>query len=201
MGSAFIEINSSTGIPSINIGRLTLFCLPLIKMVMYSSFLRFLFAFSWAVSFRLIFGMIQTRNTNKDAPDWRKWISAIDLGVGVCVPSEAGAGTSDAASGNYTYTINGFGTGDKVDFPAGNEVSVINNRFTDGMVELIYALAGRPCHDIDFALFDKDNRHALLDWNGFQWWQHGVRCFPLRLQTRQPALHADQDSAHRAAIG
>ena len=42
---------------------------------------------------------------------------------------------------------------------------------------------------------------SMCDWNGFQWRRHGVRCFPLRLQTRQPVLHADQDSAHRAVIG
>src|SRR6266567_2547108 len=35
MGSAFLAMHSSTGTPSINCGRGTRFCLPLIKVVMY----------------------------------------------------------------------------------------------------------------------------------------------------------------------
>ena len=46
-------MNSSIGIPSMVGGRLTRFCLPFMKRVMYSNFRRILFSFSWAVSFRL----------------------------------------------------------------------------------------------------------------------------------------------------
>ncbi len=58
MGSAFLRMYSSTSIPSMVGGRLTRFCFPLIKMVMYSFCRRFLSAFSAAVSFRLRFVMV-----------------------------------------------------------------------------------------------------------------------------------------------
>jgi hypothetical protein len=58
MGSAFLRMNSSTSIPSMVGGRLTRFCFPLIKMVMYSFCRRFFSAFSAAVSFRLRFAMM-----------------------------------------------------------------------------------------------------------------------------------------------
>jgi len=60
MGSAFLRMNSSTSMPSMVGGRLTRFCFPLMKMVMYSFCRRFLSAFSAAVSFRLRFAMIDT---------------------------------------------------------------------------------------------------------------------------------------------
>src|SRR4051794_39982004 len=37
MGSAFLAMNSSTGMPSINCGRGTRFCLPLMKTIMFVS--------------------------------------------------------------------------------------------------------------------------------------------------------------------
>ena len=58
MGSAFLRMNSSTSIPSMVGGRLTRFCFPLIKMVMYSFCRRFFSAFSAALSFRLRFAMM-----------------------------------------------------------------------------------------------------------------------------------------------
>ena len=45
IGSAFLRMNSSTSIPSIVGGRLTRFCLPFMKTVMYSSRRFFLAAF------------------------------------------------------------------------------------------------------------------------------------------------------------
>ena len=60
MGSAFLRINSSTSIPSMVGGRLTRFCFPLIKMVIYSFRRRFFSAFSAAVSFLLRLAMINT---------------------------------------------------------------------------------------------------------------------------------------------
>jgi len=63
----------------------------------------------------------------------------------------SGAGSSSAAGadqtftlalGNYTHSISGFAAGDKLDFPAGNVLSVVNESFADGQVELSYASAG-----------------------------------------------------------
>lgn len=47
------------------------------------------------------------------------------------------------AAGNYTYTIAGFGTGDVLDFPAGNNPAVNNSSLTDGIVELQWASSGQ----------------------------------------------------------
>jgi hypothetical protein len=47
-----------------------------------------------------------------------------------------------AAGSSYTYTISGFGTGDKLVFPAGNTPTVNNISFTDGIVDVQYALNG-----------------------------------------------------------
>ena len=58
MGSAFFRMNSSTSIPSMVAGRLTRFCFPLMKMVMYSFYQRFFSLFSAAVSLRLRFAVI-----------------------------------------------------------------------------------------------------------------------------------------------
>ena len=62
------------------------------------------------------------------------------------------AGTSDAstavrsyvfAAGTYTYTIAGFGAGDKLTFPAGVAPTVLNTSFTDGNVTVQWALNGQ----------------------------------------------------------
>jgi hypothetical protein len=57
IGSAFLRMNSSTGNPSIVGGRLTRFCFPFMKMVMYSRRLRLFSAFSADVSFRFRFAI------------------------------------------------------------------------------------------------------------------------------------------------
>ena len=63
----------------------------------------------------------------------------------------SGAGSSSAAGanqtfilalGNYTHSISGFAAGDKLDFPADNVLSVADDSFTDGQVDLIYSSAG-----------------------------------------------------------
>jgi len=61
IGSAFLRINSSGSISSMVDGRLTRFCFPLTKMVMYSFRLLFFSAFSAAVSFRLGFAIKRGR--------------------------------------------------------------------------------------------------------------------------------------------
>ena len=93
--------------------------------------------------------------------------------------SVSGTGTGSAASGNviftiaagnYTYTINGFGTGDKLKFPVGNYASIGNSSFTDGIVELTYAWAGQvtTIHLTgltaaqDGAIFDVDSFNTLF---------------------------------------
>jgi len=59
MGSAFLAMNSSTGMPSINGGRGTRFCLPLMKIIMYFLLRSRRARFSAAV--RLRFGLAPAR--------------------------------------------------------------------------------------------------------------------------------------------
>ncbi len=57
------------------------------------------------------------------------------------------ASTADNAytfeAGNYDFTIAGFGAGDKLDFPDGQAATVSNTSFTDGIVDLSWALSGQ----------------------------------------------------------
>lgn len=75
--------------------------------------------------------------------------------TGFVIPTEAvavtAAGTDDASAadvtytvtpGNYTYTIAGFGTGDKIDFPAETDPTVLNTDFADGVVDILWENAG-----------------------------------------------------------
>lgn len=62
--------------------------------------------------------------------------SHIDAGNTVNTTYNITAGT------NYTYTISGFGSGDKLVFPAGNTPSVVNDDWADGIVDLTYASNG-----------------------------------------------------------
>lgn len=56
----------------------------------------------------------------------------------------AAVDTYTVAAGNYAYTISGgFAAGDKIDFPNDVPASVINNSFTDDLVELQYAFNGQ----------------------------------------------------------
>lgn len=50
--------------------------------------------------------------------------------------------TFNVAAGTYLYTITGFGTGDKIGFPAGNTPTVVNESFTDGSVIVQWAKSG-----------------------------------------------------------
>lgn len=70
-------------------------------------------------------------------------------GTGPNTVTVTGAGTSNAATanntyniaaGNYTYTITGFGAGDKLACPAGSLTSLNNSNFTDGNIEITCTL-------------------------------------------------------------
>jgi hypothetical protein len=58
-------------------------------------------------------------------------------------PASSDAASSDllftVAAGTYTYTIAGFGAGDKIDFPATQEPTVNNSSFSDNSVDLQWA--------------------------------------------------------------
>jgi|GEM_PF-2084071 len=70
------------------------------------------------------------------------------------IPVEIDAGTSNTvpdasgndyvflvSSGTYTQTIQNFGTGDVLDFPEGNFPAVDNEDFSDGMVDIDFAVS------------------------------------------------------------
>jgi hypothetical protein len=59
IGSAFLAMNSSTGMPSINSGRGTRFCFPLIKIVMNFFFRSRRARFSAAVRLRFGFACLR----------------------------------------------------------------------------------------------------------------------------------------------
>jgi hypothetical protein len=63
MGSAFLAMNSSTGMPSIIGGRGTRFCFPLMKIVMYFSFRSRRARFSAAVRLRFGFRICVSRGS------------------------------------------------------------------------------------------------------------------------------------------
>ena len=69
----------------------------------------------------------------------------IDINAANTTPYDASTGNFNfyVASGDYTYTINGFGAGDKIDFPAGNAPTVKNDNTTDNAVDLQYANDGK----------------------------------------------------------
>jgi hypothetical protein len=70
----------------------------------------------------------------------------------VAAVAVSAAGTSDAsanditftvAGGNYTYTITGFGAGDKIDFPADQAPTIVNSSVTDNSVDIQWAFSGQ----------------------------------------------------------
>ena len=72
--------------PSMVGGRLTRFCFPLMKMVMYSFCRRFFSAFSAAVSFLLRFAMMDTEMSGFWSSEAAEKIRSIELctpGMGV----------------------------------------------------------------------------------------------------------------------
>ena len=72
----------------------------------------------------------------------------LDSGSSIAISA---AGTSSAAngdvsfnvsSGTYTHNITNFSAGDKINFPEGSIASVLNSSFSDGIVDLSWALSG-----------------------------------------------------------
>jgi hypothetical protein len=75
--------------------------------------------------------------------------TAISLSTAVAV-SNSGAGSAanadyifNVALGNYTYSINGFGAGDKIVGPVGVTGTLVNDNFADGSATVQYAQAGQ----------------------------------------------------------
>ncbi len=60
------------------------------------------------------------------------------------------------AAGTYTYTIAGFGNGDKLTFPAGVTPTVVNGSYADGSVTVQWASAGQLIQVVLTGLGDKD---------------------------------------------
>lgn len=71
--------------------------------------------------------------------------SPVQIAVSAAGSSNASAADNiyTLAAGNYQYIIAGFGAGDKLDFPAGNTVSISNDSYTDGAVDLGWASNGQ----------------------------------------------------------
>jgi hypothetical protein len=99
--------------------------------------------------------------------------TAISLNTAVAV---SGAGTSSAANGdfifnvamgNYTYSISGFGTGDKIAGPTGVTGTLDNSSFSDGSVTLQYAQLGQVVQITLTGLTSAQDGalHSLLDLN------------------------------------
>jgi len=77
-------------------------------------------------------------------------LTGVPLDSGSSISISA-AGTSSAAngdvsfnvsSGTYTHNITNFSAGDKINFPEGNPPTVNNISFSDGIVDLTWALSG-----------------------------------------------------------
>jgi hypothetical protein len=80
-----------------------------------------------------------------NAADWTILPSNIDVTAANTTAFDAGVADVKffVAAGDYTYNIANFGTGDKIDFPAGNVPTVINSSNTDNAVHLQYANDGK----------------------------------------------------------
>ena len=78
--------------------------------------------------------------------------------------------TYNVSSGNYAYTITGFGAGDHIVGPAGNPGTLDNSSFTDGQVVLQWANAGQVTQVVlagltaaqDSALFSTADLNTLF---------------------------------------
>ncbi len=74
--------------------------------------------------------------------------------------------TFNVATGNYSYTITGFGAGDKIGFPAGNSPTVINDSFTDGSVVVQWAKSGNQMEITLTGLTSQDGSlNSITDFN------------------------------------
>lgn len=71
------------------------------------------------------------------------------------------------AGTNYTYTISGFGSGDKLIFPAGQIPSVAQDTWNDGIVDLTYASNGTTTtiHLIGLTTAQDTSLNAVTDFN------------------------------------
>ncbi|MBV5310679.1 SwmB domain-containing protein [Chromatium okenii] len=74
--------------------------------------------------------------------------------------------TYEFTAGNYDYTIDGFGTGDVLDFPDGAEVSVTNTDFDDGLLDLQWGFAGNTMN-IHLTGLTTPEPFILVDVDGF----------------------------------
>jgi hypothetical protein len=64
---------------------------------------------------------------------------------GNATPLDASAADNNfgLAAGNYTFNVAGFAAGDKLAFPAGSALSVVNNSATDGVIDVTGAVGGQ----------------------------------------------------------
>jgi len=67
----------------------------------------------------------------------------------------------------YTYKISGFGAGDTIDFPDGNEPTVVNTDFTDGNVTLQWAYNGSVV-DVVLSGISEQNDGAIFGLTSFK---------------------------------
>jgi hypothetical protein len=83
---------------------------------------------------------------SSNAADWTILPSNIDVTAANTTAFDAGVADVKffVASGDYTYNIANFGTGDKIDFPAGSVApTVINTNFSDNVLDIQYANNGK----------------------------------------------------------
>ena len=81
-----------------------------------------------------------------NASDWTILPSKIDITAANTTAYDASVADLKffVAAGDYTYNIANFGTGDKIDFPAGSVApTVINTNFTDKVLDIQYANNGK----------------------------------------------------------
>ena len=71
--------------------------------------------------------------------------TAVPISAAVTRAATAGVDIFTIAAGtaSYTCTISGFGTGDKLLFPAGATPAVTNSNLTDGIIDLLYTAGGQ----------------------------------------------------------
>ena len=85
-------------------------------------------------------GSIDTGTTTGQAGGTTQAVSASTAGT--VMDASSGDITYQIAAGNYNQQIQGFSNGDVLDFPAGNNPTVFNSSYTDGQVDVSFALSG-----------------------------------------------------------
>lgn len=106
-------------------------------------------AFNDVITSALLTGGVMTLGGNTVSSLVATTLNLTGTGTNIAVSSSGSSNASlenkvfTISAGNYTYNITGFGAGDVLDFPIGNNASITNASYSDGVVDLTWANEGQ----------------------------------------------------------